>query len=107
MRQLSTWAIWRPTTVDDGIGGQTVTLVLMATERGDVRQLSGREQIEAQRAGAEHTHTGFFRQRADIARNDELVRGADRLRVVTVNPTFPERPMGRLRVTARNVEAGG
>jgi head-tail adaptor len=105
MRRLSTWQVYRPVAIADGAGGQTVTMQSVATERGDVRELAGRELVEAQMAGAEHTHSGWFRARADIARNDELRRGAKTLRVLTVSPTFP---VGvRLRVTARSIEAGG
>lgn len=107
MRRLSTWEIWRPLPVDDGSGGQTVTMAALGFVRGDVRELSGRELIEAQQAGAEHTHAGYFRARANIARNDELRRAGEALRVLTVSPTFPEHPQGRLRVTARSIEAGG
>jgi hypothetical protein len=106
MRRLSAWEVHRPFPADDGVGGQIVTMVLLGTERGDVRELVGRELIEAQLAGAEHTHSGYFRARADIARNDELHRDADRLLVLSVSPTFPE-PFGRLRVTARQIEPGG
>ncbi len=105
MRRLSTWEIWRPLPVDDGAGGQTVTMVMLRTERGDVRELTGQERIEAQQAGAEHTHAGYFRARAGIERNDELRRGDDTLRVLSVTPGFPEG--GRTRVSARSIEAGG
>ena len=107
MRRETSWRIWRPVPVDDGAGGQTVTMVDVGSERGDVRQLSGRELIEAQQAGAEHTHSCYFRARADVGRNDELRRGEATLLVLTVTPTFPEGPQGRLRVTARSIEGGG
>ncbi len=106
MRGYSTWEIHRPVPIDDGAGGQTITMVQVATARGDVRELVGRELIQAQVAGAEHTHTGYFNVRADIDRNDELHRDADRLLVLTASVTYPQ-PFGRLRVTARRVEAGG
>lgn len=106
VRRLSTWEVWRPLAVDDGAGGQTVVMVFLRTERGDMRELTGQERIEAQQAGAEHTHTGYFRVRAGIERNDELRRGDDVLRVESVTPGFPENA-GRTRVSARSVEAGG
>lgn len=105
VRELTKWEIWRPVPVDDGSGGQTVTAVQVGSERGDVRELSGRELIEARAAGAEHSHAGFFRARANIERNDELRRGDERLLVITVTPTFPARD--RVRVNARSIEAGG
>ncbi len=92
--------------LDDDAGGQTVTMVMLRTERGDVRELTGQERIEAQQAGADHTHTGYFRVRADLERNDELRRGDDVLVVDSVTPGFPE-GAGRTRVSARSVEAGG
>ncbi len=110
-RSWTKWAVWRPVPDDDGAGGQTVTLVQVGTVRGDVRPLTGRERFElqgnateAQRAGAEHTHRGWFRARADVQRNDELRRGDERLTVTTVMGTFPEGPGARLSVLARSTE---
>ncbi len=103
VRQLSTWWVHRPAPEPDGAGGQTVTLSQVAVERGDVRELIGVELVEAQQAGAEHTHTGWFRLRADIRRNDELRSNGQRLFVLTASATFPAT---RLRVTARTIEAG-
>ncbi|MGH9247949.1 MAG: head-tail adaptor protein [Acidimicrobiales bacterium] len=105
VRQLSTWQVYRPAPEPDGAGGQTVTLSQVALERGDVRELVGVELIEARQAGAEHTHSGYFRLRANIARNDELRRGGEVLQVLTVVKAFPP-GTDRLRVTARTIEAG-
>ncbi|MGH7339902.1 MAG: hypothetical protein ACREKH_05365, partial [Candidatus Rokuibacteriota bacterium] len=95
-------------------GGQTVTRAQIGTERGDVRELTGRERFElaqrayeADQAGAEHSHRGYFRARANIVRNDELRRGDEILRVLSVSATFPEHPQGRLLVLAKSIEAGG
>jgi hypothetical protein len=105
VRQLSTWQVHRPAAAPDGAGGQTVTLPQVAVERGDIRELVGVELIEARQAGAEHTHSGYFRRRADIKRNDELRRGGEALQVLTVVEAFPP-GIDRLRVTARTIEAG-
>lgn len=105
MRRETRWQVWRPNPVDDGAGGQTVTMAQITTEAGDVRELTGTELIEAQQAGAEHTHAGWFHVRADIERNDELRDGdGTRLLVLSTSTTFPPT---RTRVQARRVEAGG
>lgn len=103
VRALTTWQVFRPLTDDDGLGGQTVTMQQIGTERGDVRELVGRELIEAMQAGAEHTHNGRFRLRADIRRNDELRRGELVLQVLSVAPSMPP---ARMLVLARAMEAG-
>ncbi|WP_327268809.1 phage head closure protein [Streptomyces sp. NBC_01218] len=71
--------VWRPTTTDDGYGGQTTTLVQQAgTVRAKVDQPSNADRMLAQQAGSEHDHTVFLLPGADVRRGDEL-RGTDRL----------------------------
>lgn len=105
MRRRGIWEVWRPEPVDDGRGGQFLSgnYAKITTERGDVRELTGRELLEARQAGAEHTHTGWFRLRADIRRGDELRQEDVRVEVLTSGPTFPPT---RLRLVGRSVEAG-
>lgn len=111
-RELQTWQVFRPAPSDDGVGGQTVTMTQVGTERGDVRELVGRERFtlqgggafEAGQSGAEHTHRGWFRVRANIRRGDQLVRDDERLTVTSTTSTFPET---RLQVLAKTLEAGG
>lgn len=103
VRALTTWQVFRPTGDPDGAGGQTITMQKVATERGDVRELIGREFIEAMQAGAEHTHSGRFRLRADITRNDELRRDGQKLEVLSAVESMPP---ARLIVALRSIEAG-
>jgi hypothetical protein len=110
-RRPTNWQVFRPSTGGDGHGGQTVTMEQVAAERGDVRELVGREipvigrniGNNARQGAAEHTHTGYFRRRANIQRNDELRGDGLVLKVLTASPTFP--PF-QLRVTARSLEVG-
>jgi hypothetical protein len=105
VRRETAWQVFRPTADSDGAGGQVLTMSHIATERGDVRELIGRELIEARQAGAEHTHSGYFRLRANVKRNDELRAGGLVLQVLTASPAFPP-GVDRLRVMARAIEAG-
>lgn len=105
VRAKGVWEVWRPVPGPDGAGGQTATMTRLRVERGDLRELTGRELVEALQAGAEHTHTGRFRQQADIRRNDELRGYGLTVLVLTVRPTFPGPPF-ELSVTGRSIEAG-
>lgn len=79
-----TLEVWRPTTADDGYGGQDTTLVRQAGVRAKVDQPSASERLLAQQAGAEHTHDVFLLPDADVQRGDELRGRGQRLRVKQV-----------------------
>ncbi|WP_432008926.1 phage head completion protein [Streptomyces bacillaris] len=71
--------VWRPTTVDDGYGGQETALVQQpGTVRGKVDQPSNADRMLAAQANSKHDHTVFLLPRADVRRGDEL-RGTDAL----------------------------
>ena len=93
-RQL---AVYRPTTVPDGAGGQETILVLQANPvRAKVDQPSPTERLVAAQAGSEHSHDIWLLPTADVQRGDEL-RGTDVLgatqvfRVLSV--VQPSRPI--------------
>jgi SPP1 family predicted phage head-tail adaptor len=73
-----TLEVHRPTTVDDGHGGQETTLVLQGTVRAKVDQPSNADRMLAAQSGSKHDHTVFLQSRADVRRGDEL-RGTDAL----------------------------
>jgi hypothetical protein len=104
-RDTTKWRLWRPDPTPDGSGGQVTNLTDTGIDvRGDVRELVGRELMEARQAGAEHTHSGFFTQGVDIRRGDELRRAGQRLEVLSTWPAFPN---FRMRVSFKSMEAGG
>ncbi|MFD3657029.1 head-tail adaptor protein [Streptomyces sp. NPDC058620] len=71
--------VWRPSTTDDGYGGQETTYVqLPGTVRAKVDQPSNADRLLAQQAQSKHDHTVFLLPRADVRRGDEL-RGMDAL----------------------------
>ncbi|MFI2431986.1 head-tail adaptor protein [Streptomyces sp. NPDC018693] len=74
-RQLQ---VWRPTTVPDGYGGQTVTLVLQGSVRAKVDQPSPTERLVAAQTTSRHSHNVYLLPGADVRRGDEL-RGTDPL----------------------------
>lgn len=86
-----TLAVWRPTNVPDGYGGDTVTLAQVGTVRVKVSQPAAAEQIEAQQAGTSMTMIVHLQPDADVRRGDELRRpDGDRLRVkYTIHPSEP------------------
>lgn len=91
-RQLT---IWRAVTVDDGGGGQEVTLVEQGTVRAKVDQPSTTERIVAAQAGSKHSHDVYMAAGTAVRRGDEL-RGTDalgqaqRFRVLSVaQPSTP------------------
>lgn len=82
--------VWRPTTVEDQWGGETVTLVQQDEPvRAKVSQPAAAEQIEAQQAGSTMTMIVHLRPDADVRRGDELRRAdGDILRVkYTITPS--------------------
>lgn len=65
--------VWRPTTQDDGAGGQETTLVQQPDDvRAKVDQPSASERILAQQANSKHTHSIYLLPTADVRRGDEL-----------------------------------
>jgi SPP1 family predicted phage head-tail adaptor len=65
--------IQRKATVSDGMGGFTTSWVTLATIRGDVRPLSGREALQAMQLQASVTHRVYIRYRADLKPADRLM----------------------------------
>lgn len=86
-----TLTVWRPTSVPDGQGGTTTSLVQVGTVRAKVSQPAAAEQIEAQQAGTTMTMIVHMRPTADVRRGDELRRtDGDKLRVkYTIHPSEP------------------
>lgn len=83
-----TLTVWRPDVTSDGAGGQTVVLVEMGEVPAKVDQPTAAERQEADRWGAEHSHTVYFEVSADVARGDELRGGGQTFRVLaTVKPS--------------------
>lgn len=105
VRGKTRWRVFRLTETSDGAGGAVIEYVEVGVARGDVRELVGRERVEAMQAGAEQTHVGFFHTSHDIIRNDELRRDSLTLKVLDVTPAFPP-GIGRNRILARSTEAG-
>jgi SPP1 family predicted phage head-tail adaptor len=84
---------WRPTEVDDGPGGTSVTPVKQpGYVRAKVSQPAAAEQIEAQQAGTTMTMIVHLKPTADVRRGDYLRRAdGDSLRVkYTIHPSEPE-----------------
>ena len=73
--------IQRKATVSDGMGGQAIQWVTLATVRGDVRPLSGRESVQAMQLQASLTHRIYIRYRADLTPADRLVMRGQPLQI--------------------------
>ena len=73
--------IQRKATVSDGMGGQAIQWVTLATVRGDVRPLSGREAVQAMQLQASLTHRIYIRYRADLTPADRLVMRGQPLQI--------------------------
>lgn len=67
-----TLEVRRPTTVPDGYGGQTTTLVLQGTVRAKVDQPSPTERLVAAQTTSRHSHNVYLQPGADVRRGDEL-----------------------------------
>jgi head-tail adaptor len=81
----STVTVYRPSTVTDAVGGQTVTLASVGTVRAKVGQPSAAEMRTAGQWAAQLTHTVHAHRDADLERGDELDTGAaGRLRVLAI-----------------------
>lgn len=83
--------VWRPTKVEDDLGGEVVTPVQQPNVRAKVSQPAAAEQIEAQQAGTTMTMIVHMRPDADVRRGDFLHRrDGDQLRVkYTIAPSEP------------------
>lgn len=80
--------VWRPDLVDDGAGGQTVTMVEVGEVAALVSQPTAAEQVVAAQAGATLTHVIHVGPEDDVARGDELRGDGDAFRVLsTVQPS--------------------
>lgn len=89
--------VWRPTTVDDGAGGQATTYTQQPAEvRAKVDQPSPTERLIAQQADSKHSHDVFLLPSADVLRGDQL-RGTDGLGTAQVfrvqSVVQPSRPV--------------
>lgn len=85
--------VWRETAVDDGMGGQEVTLVRQADVLAKVDQPSASDRLLAQQAGASHTHDIYLQPDADVQRGDELRGDGQVFRVDSV--VMPSSPVYR------------
>lgn len=73
--------IQRKVAVSDGMGGQAIQWIDLATVRGDVRPLSGRESVQAMQLQASLTHRIYIRYRADLTPADRLVMRGQPLQI--------------------------
>jgi hypothetical protein len=82
--------VWRPSTVTDAVGGQTVTRALVATVRASVSQPTAAERQLGERWGADLDQVVYLDASVDVRRGDELAGvipsgvGDARLRVLDV-----------------------
>lgn len=88
---LSVLTVHRPSTVSDGMGGQTVTFTAGGQIRAQVSQPTTEERMLAQRAGTDLSHVIHAPVGADVHRGDHLdgdlpsdVPDGSRLRVIAV-----------------------
>jgi SPP1 family predicted phage head-tail adaptor len=68
-----TVTIERKQSASDGMGGQVVQWVALATVRGKVAPLSGREALQAMQLQASITHRIYVRYRSDLSAADRLI----------------------------------
>lgn len=73
--------IQRKLAVSDGMGGQAIQWIDLATVRGDVRPLSGRESVQAMQLQASVTHRIYIRHRFDLTAADRLVMRGQPLQI--------------------------
>ena len=73
--------IQRKLAVSDGMGGESIQWITLATIRGDVRPLSGREAVQAMQLQASLTHRIYIRYRADLTPADRLVMRGQPLQI--------------------------
>jgi hypothetical protein len=87
----TTLSVYRPATVDDGMGGRTVTYAAVGEIRAQVNQPSVEERMLAQQAEANLSHVLHGLAGIDVRRGDHLdgdlpfdVPDGHRLRVIAV-----------------------
>lgn len=73
--------IQRQVSVSDGIGGQAIQWIDLATIRAQVVPLSGREIVQAMQLQASITHRIYMRYRADLTPADRIVMRGQPLQV--------------------------
>jgi SPP1 family predicted phage head-tail adaptor len=77
--------VYRPATVTDDVGGQTVTLEAAGAVRVKIGQPSVNERRMADQWTADLTHVVHLHRSADVRRGDQLDAGdGHRLRVLSV-----------------------
>jgi hypothetical protein len=83
--------VWRPATVPDGAGGQTLTHVRQPADvAAKVDQPTAAERMLAAQAGATLTHPVYLLPGVDVRRGDELRGDGQTLRVLaTSSPSTP------------------
>lgn len=79
-----TLAVWRPTTVDDGAGGQETTYVHQGDVRAKADQPSAAEQMLAAQARSSHSHNVYLLPSAEVDRGDQLRGDNQTFRVLAV-----------------------
>lgn len=65
--------IQRKVSVSDGMGGQAISWIDIASVRAHVKPLSGREALQAMQLQASITHRVYIRYRADLLPSDRLL----------------------------------
>ena len=73
--------IQRQVSVSDGMGGQAIQWITLATIRAHVAPLSGREVVQAMQLQASITHRIYMRYRADLTPADRIVMRGQPLQV--------------------------
>lgn len=80
--------VWRPGTVDDGMGGQTATMAWVGAVDAKVDLPSAKEAQTAQQWAADLSHNIFLEPGVDVRRGDELRGAGQTFRVLaTVQPS--------------------
>ena len=76
--------IQRKISVSDGMGGQAIQWIDLATVRAHVKPLSGREALQAMQLQASITHRIYMRYRADLQPSDRLVMRGQPLQIKAI-----------------------
>ncbi|MGW4986318.1 head-tail adaptor protein [Streptomyces mirabilis] len=83
--------VWRLTTTPDGAGGEVTAWVQVGAYPAMVSQPSASERMLADQGQSRHSHTAHLPAGADVQRGDELRRGTQVFRVLSVFE--PSRPI--------------